>query len=98
MGCQWAGMGKGLMSIPVFADSMQQCQRILNAKNIDLISVITEFDDRLLQSVLHSFIGITAIQVCAILSNLDYFTARNYSDDIVVFSKLEPSRVQWLVK
>lgn len=63
MGCQWPGMGKSLMSLPLFAQSIEQSHEILKAKNIDLIHIITQEDSTIFDNVLNSFVGITAIQV-----------------------------------
>lgn len=63
MGCQWVGMGKDLMRLPIFAQSISECHQILLEKNVDLIRVITDDNPELLDNVLNCFVGITAIQV-----------------------------------
>ncbi|KAL0818125.1 hypothetical protein ABMA28_008651 [Loxostege sticticalis] len=63
MGSQWAGMGAQLMRIPVFAAAIQRCHRALRPKGIDIIHIITTPDKTIFDNVLHSFIGIAAIQI-----------------------------------
>lgn len=70
MGCQWPGMGKSLMQIPLFAQSILQCNRVLEEKNVDLIRIISDDDPSLLENVINCFVGITAIQVTYLCSRL----------------------------
>ncbi|KAJ2940723.1 hypothetical protein O0L34_g14834 [Tuta absoluta] len=63
MGSQWAGMGKELMRIPMFATSVKKCHRILEPKGVDVIKIITSPDKTLFDNVLNCFIGIAAVQI-----------------------------------
>ncbi|XP_028159029.1 fatty acid synthase-like [Ostrinia furnacalis] len=63
MGSQWAGMGKQLMRIPLFAKSIQKSHKILEPKGLDLIKIITTEDEAIFDNILHSFVGIAAIQI-----------------------------------
>lgn len=63
MGSQWSKMGNDLMSLPIFAESIRKSQEILETKGIDLISIITSDDPTVFDNILHSFVGIAAIQV-----------------------------------
>lgn len=63
MGSQWAGMGRTLMKIPIFATAIQKCHNVLKPKGVDLIKIITDTDPKIFDSVFNSFIGITAVQV-----------------------------------
>ncbi|XP_065210550.1 fatty acid synthase-like [Planococcus citri] len=63
MGSQWPTMGKSLMNIPAFAESICKSHKILLTKNIDLIRIITEDDPTLFDNILNAFLGIAAIQV-----------------------------------
>ncbi|XP_070493665.1 fatty acid synthase-like [Chironomus tepperi] len=63
MGSQWAGMGVDLMRIPIFENSIRRCHDILATKGIDLIKIITTDDKTIFNNILHSFIGISAIQI-----------------------------------
>lgn len=63
MGCQWAGMGKHLMKLPLFAQSIVECDRVLQSKNVDLIRIISDDSEELLDNVLNCFVAISAMQV-----------------------------------
>ena len=63
MGSQWPGMGKRLMDLPLFRESIERSHKILESKGLDLIKIITENDPNVFDNVLHSFVGIAAIQV-----------------------------------
>lgn len=63
MGSQWNGMGKQLLNIPIFAESMRKCELILKPKGVDLMEILTSDDPNLFDNILNSFIGIAAIQV-----------------------------------
>ncbi|XP_049868872.1 fatty acid synthase-like [Pectinophora gossypiella] len=63
MGSQWAGMGAQLMSIPVFAAAIERLHKVLEPKGLDLIYIITSTDKKIFDNILHSFVGIAAIQI-----------------------------------
>lgn len=63
MGSQWNGMGKQLLNIPIFAESVRKCDAILKPKGVDLIDILTNEDPTLFDNILNSFVGIAAIQV-----------------------------------
>ncbi|CAG5047036.1 unnamed protein product [Parnassius apollo] len=63
MGSQWTGMGTQLMQIPRFAATMKRIQKALKPKGLDIIEIITSTDKTVFNSVLHSFLGISSIQI-----------------------------------
>ncbi|CAH0402597.1 unnamed protein product [Chilo suppressalis] len=63
MGSQWTGMGTQLMRIPIFAAAIRRCQRALEPKGIDLVHIITSTDKNIFDNILHSFVGIAAVQI-----------------------------------
>lgn len=63
MGSQWPEMGKSLMRIPIFRKSIELCHKVLEPFNLDLISIITSSEQKTFDNILHSFVGIAAIQV-----------------------------------
>lgn len=64
MGSQWVGMAKDLMQLPIFANSIQKCHKALVPKGIDLLKIITDTTDpNMFDNILHSFVGIAAVQV-----------------------------------
>uniref|UniRef100_A0A2S2P8N0 Fatty acid synthase n=1 Tax=Schizaphis graminum TaxID=13262 RepID=A0A2S2P8N0_SCHGA len=63
MGSQWNGMGKQLLKIPIFAESVRKLETILKPKGVDLIDILTNEDPTLFDNILNSFVGIAAIQI-----------------------------------
>ncbi|KAG6439874.1 hypothetical protein O3G_MSEX001165, partial [Manduca sexta] len=63
MGSQWVGMGTQLMRIPVFAAAIERCDRVLAPKGINIVDIITSEDKTTFDNILHSFVGIAAIQI-----------------------------------
>ncbi|XP_052738819.1 fatty acid synthase-like [Bicyclus anynana] len=63
MGSQWAGMGAQLMRIPIFAAAIEKCRRVLEPKGVDVVHIITSPDKTIFDNILHSFVGIAAIQI-----------------------------------
>jgi fatty acid synthase len=63
MGSQWPGMGRDLLKIPVCAATIEKCHVILKDKGLDLKHIITTDDASVFDTILHSFVGIAAIQV-----------------------------------
>lgn len=72
MGSQWATMGKELLAIPLFAQSIEKCHNVLLEKGMDLKHIITADDPTLFDQILNSFVGIAAIQVCTKITNLKF--------------------------
>lgn len=66
MGSQWLGMGIQLLKIPIFAKAIKKCDEVLKPKGIDIMHIITSLNPKLFDNILHSFVGISAIQVCGI--------------------------------
>ncbi|XP_077296458.1 fatty acid synthase-like [Arctopsyche grandis] len=72
MGSQWAGMGSKLMRLPVFAAAIEKCNRALQPKGIDITHIITDPNPKIYDNILHSFVGIAAIQIglCDVLKEI----------------------------
>lgn len=70
MGSQWNCMGKQLLTIPIFAEAVRKCESILKPKGVDLLEILTSDDPKLFDNILHSFVGIAAIQVYLKIYNL----------------------------
>ncbi|XP_045486955.1 fatty acid synthase [Pieris rapae] len=75
MGSQWTGMGTQLMRIPVFAAAIQKCHLVLKPKGIDIVDIITSTDKTTFDNILHSFVGIAAVQIglTDVLSSIGIF-------------------------
>lgn len=63
MGSQWPEMGSSLMKIPLFLKSIEKCHKVLEPLGLDLVSIITSPQKETFDNILHSFVGIAAIQV-----------------------------------
>ncbi|XP_063894600.1 fatty acid synthase [Helicoverpa armigera] len=63
MGSQWATMGAELMRIPIFAAAIEKCRRALEPKGIDIVNILTNPDKSIYDNILHSFVGIAAVQI-----------------------------------
>ncbi|KOB76787.1 Uncharacterized protein OBRU01_05240 [Operophtera brumata] len=63
MGSQWATMGADLMRIPTFAAAIQKCHKVLDPRGIDIIRILTNPDKTIYDNILHSFVGIAAVQI-----------------------------------
>ncbi|CAO1403431.1 unnamed protein product [Diamesa serratosioi] len=62
MGSQWTQMGLSLMEIPLFRTSIENCHNILASRGLNLKEIITS-SDTTFDNILHSFVGIAAIQI-----------------------------------
>lgn len=63
IGSQWAEMGTDLLNIPIFAESIDYCHKILLPKGINLKHVITSPDKSLFDNVLNSYVSIISIEI-----------------------------------
>ena len=66
MGSQWTQMGLALMKIPLFRTSIENCHNILSSKGLNLKEIITSVDKTTYDNILHSFVGIAAIQIALV--------------------------------
>ncbi|KAJ2951876.1 hypothetical protein O0L34_g4119 [Tuta absoluta] len=63
MGSQWVGMGKQLMRIPTFAAAIERCDKVLKPRGLDIVNIICSPDKTMFDNILHSFVGIAAVQI-----------------------------------
>lgn len=80
MGSQWPEMGASLMELPLFKDSILKSHEVLAPYQIDLVKIITTPDTRIFDNILHSFVGIAAIQVAIV----DVLRALNLDADHII--------------
>ena len=66
MGSQWMGMGKSLLKLPLFADTVAKCDLVLRKKNIDIYHILTSDDPTLFDDIVNAFVGIITVQVSLI--------------------------------
>ncbi|KAJ8668370.1 hypothetical protein QAD02_010033 [Eretmocerus hayati] len=63
MGSQWLGMGKDLLRLPKFAESIEKCDAALKPLGVDIYHVLTTKEETFFDNVLNAFVGIAAIQI-----------------------------------
>ena len=63
MGTQWQGMGKKMLEIDVFRESILKSDAILKPYNIHLYDLLMNSDESSLDDIVNSFVGIAATQV-----------------------------------
>lgn len=56
-------MGKDLMTLPIFAESIMRSHKILEPKGVNVLDIITSGDTKTFDNILNSFVGIAAIQI-----------------------------------
>ncbi|XP_055377654.1 fatty acid synthase-like [Condylostylus longicornis] len=80
MGSQWTGMGTALMEIPVIRQSLIRCSKALEPKGLNLIDILTSKDPKTYDNILHSFVGIAAIQIALV----DLLKSLNLEPDYII--------------
>ena len=63
MGTQWHGMGRKMMELDIFRQSIQRSSKTLSQYDIDLYDLIMNGDETTFDQTIPSFIGIASIQV-----------------------------------
>ena len=63
MGSQWSGMGRTMIELEIFRQSIHESSDVLQQFGINLYKIIMFGDENVYDKPLNSFIGITAIQV-----------------------------------
>uniref|UniRef100_A0A1B0AA77 Fatty acid synthase n=1 Tax=Glossina pallidipes TaxID=7398 RepID=A0A1B0AA77_GLOPL len=80
MGSQWTEMGSSLMAIPQFRESIERCQKVLESKGLNLIEILTSTDATIFDNILHSFVGIAAVQIGLV----DLLRSLNIQPDYII--------------
>ncbi|GBP07609.1 Fatty acid synthase [Eumeta japonica] len=63
MGSQWATMGAELLRLPIFAAAIERCRQVLEPRGVDLMRILTDPEPSIFDNILHSFVGIAAVQI-----------------------------------
>ena len=63
MGAQWHGMGRDLMQLDVFCQSIMESDAVLRPYGLQLYDLLMTGDEDAFNNILNSFVGIVAIQV-----------------------------------
>jgi fatty acid synthase len=63
VGSQWPQMGKSFLEIPLIRSALEKCHNSLADKGLDLMDILTSDDPNIFDNILHTFVGIVAIQI-----------------------------------
>jgi len=66
MGSQWHGMGKDLMQLEAFKNSILKSDRALKPHGVSVSDIIMSGDSNIFENTINSFVGIAAIQVALV--------------------------------
>ncbi len=56
-------MGKSMIDLPIFRESINKCQKVLESQNMNLIEILTNEDAECMKNIYNLCVGITSIQV-----------------------------------
>lgn len=76
MGTQWAGMGRSLMQLPDFRESILRSDAALKDTGLVVSRLLMDADDATFEDTVHAFVGLAAIQV--VWRGLDVGTLANW--------------------
>jgi len=71
MGSQWNGMGRDLLNLPAFADTIDRCTMALERYNFNVRDLLMNSNDQTYDDPINTFVGITCIQVTYPYYSLD---------------------------
>ncbi|XP_070508377.1 fatty acid synthase-like [Chironomus tepperi] len=80
MGAQWPQMLSDLQKIPLFNASILKCHEVLAKKDINLIEILTSGNEKMMENVVHAYVGIAAIQI----GLTDVLRALDISPDFII--------------
>ncbi|XP_062234915.1 fatty acid synthase [Platichthys flesus] len=66
MGTQWAGMGRSLMQLQDFRESILRSDAALKDTGLVVSRLLMEADDNTFEDTIHAFVGLTSIQIALI--------------------------------
>ncbi|XP_060796063.1 fatty acid synthase isoform X1 [Neoarius graeffei] len=66
MGTQWAGMGRSLMQLQEFRESIQRSDIALKDTGLCVSRLLMEADENAFEDTVHAFVGLAAIQIAQI--------------------------------
>ena len=79
MGSQWLMMGKSLLNLPLFAETVAKCDKVLREKDIDIYKILTSHDPQLYDDIVNAFVGIITVQVSSSIACGRRFAKYYYS-------------------
>lgn len=80
MGTQWAGMGRSLMQLPDFRESILRSDAALKDTGLVVSRLLMEEDSAIFEDTIHAFVGLAAIQV----AQIDLLTKMGLQPDGIV--------------
>ncbi|GFO47692.1 fatty acid synthase-like [Plakobranchus ocellatus] len=80
MGTQWHGMGRKMMELDIFRESILRSTKTLSQYNLNLYELIMNGDETTFDQTIPSFIGIASIQIALV----DLLTAMEIKPDGIV--------------
>ncbi|CAD6995489.1 unnamed protein product [Ceratitis capitata] len=80
MGSQWTEMGTSLLQIPTFMKSIEKSHYVLQSKGLDLMNILTSSNPTTFDNILHSFVGIAAVQIALV----DLLRSLNIEPDYII--------------
>lgn len=63
MGSQWPQMGRSLLRLPVFRASVERSAALVRPLGLDLLHILTADRADMFADIVHSFVGIAAVQI-----------------------------------
>jgi len=70
MGTQWPRMGRDLMTVDCFRESVVRSDTVLRPYGVDLFQLMTDSQDNAFTDTVSSYVGIVSIQVIMFLSHV----------------------------
>ena len=71
VGCQWPQMGRDLMTLDCFRESIMRSDAVMKPYGIDVFGLLMVSNDDTFNSIVNSFVGIAAVQVGNSVLNLN---------------------------
>ncbi|XP_035738069.1 fatty acid synthase-like isoform X1 [Vespa mandarinia] len=63
MDSQWPEIGQALLKFPTFAKAIEKCDAVLKLHELHIYEILTKPNNGMLDDILHSFVGIVAVQI-----------------------------------
>ncbi|XP_071781118.1 fatty acid synthase [Centroberyx gerrardi] len=80
MGTQWAGMGRSMMQLPEFRQSILRSDTALKDTGLVVSRLLMEADEATFEDTVHAFVGLAAIQI----AQIDLLTTLGLQPDGIV--------------
>eukprot|EP00062_Callorhinchus_milii_P004539 gi/632943010/ref/XP_007886730.1/ PREDICTED: fatty acid synthase [Callorhinchus milii] len=80
MGTQWVGMGRNLMKLGIFRDSILRSDKALTKTKLKVSDLLMSTDETIFDDTVHAFVGLAAIQI----AQIDMLKAVGLSPDGII--------------